>query len=256
MRFQVCAAINPLLESYHDGELTIEQQIAVAAHLDECSYCAGEVEALRYVRGMLRDDPGESGGRPSDQALGELMRNVISRVKAERYESFPARVARMFEDLHLVWAGLAAATATATCAASVAAVLAFAPAWRADSLAGVLSALASPGSDRNPVRTDEGVALPWLKSEDVMPAVAAALPDTADVGVSLAVAGVLTQEGRVSNASLLPPARYDVDVTDARRVIDAVTLARFQPAQRGGLPVAVSLIWVLEQTTVKGKTSS
>ena len=37
--------------------------------------------------------------------------------------------------------------------------------------------------------------------------------------------------------------------------MDAVSSTRFQPAQRGGAPVAVNLIWLFERTTVRGKIS-
>ena len=39
-----------------------------------------------------------------------------------------------------------------------------------------------------------------------------------------------------------------------RRVMRAVSATRFRPAQHNGAPVAVNLIWLFEQTTVKGKS--
>ena len=129
-------------------------------------------------------------------------------------------------------------------------MLHFAPAQREDSLSGVLAALAEPGSNRNPVSLDERMELPRFDDENV--GVLEALPDaTTPQASTLAVAGVLTQEGRVAQAEILP-ARED-DALE-RRVMQAVSATRFKPAQRDGAPVAVNLIWLFEQTTVRGKS--
>ncbi len=99
-------------------------------------------------------------------------------------------------------------SATAACVAVLAAVLHFAPAQRADSLSGVLSALAEPGTDRNPVRIDEGTALPRVDEANVMPAMLVHCPMRRRPAVSLAITGVLTQEGRVRYAAVLPAGEY------------------------------------------------
>jgi hypothetical protein len=175
----------------------------------------------------------------------------VSRVRDERNESLVARVARMFEDLHLVWAGLGGSTATATCIAVMAAVLHFAPPERADSLAVLLS---EPGTNRNPVRMDYRTALPRVEEQNVMRAMLVDSPDTADgLSQTLTVTGIVTQEGRLSRAAMLEAGGYQG--VEARRLMDAVVAARFQPAQRDGAPVAVNLIWLLERTTVRGKTA-
>jgi hypothetical protein len=69
---------------------------------------------------------------------------------------------------------------------------------------------------------------------------------------ALAVTGVLTQEGVVAQASFLP-AKEDDELE--RMVMRAVSTTRFRPAQRHGSPVAVNLIWLFEQTTVRGKST-
>ena len=48
---------------------------------------------------------------PSDDWTG-LRSSVISRMRAEAHESWTARTARAFDDLHLVWIGLASTVAT------------------------------------------------------------------------------------------------------------------------------------------------
>jgi hypothetical protein len=181
--------------------------------------------------------------------LASMSAAVVSRVKAEHAESLPSRLSRLFEDLHLVWAALAATTAAATCAAVVAAVLYFAPRERSDSLSAVLAALAAPGSDRNPLLLDNRVALPRFEAEPVN------IPLTTEgTDVMLAVSSVVTRDGRVTFPSLLSASPYSAD--EDRRVMDAVSATRFEPAMRAGAPVAVNLVWLLERTTVRGKISS
>ena len=174
---------------------------------------------------------------------------VVSRVRSEREASWPVQIARAFEDLHLVWAGLGAMSATASCVATIGALLYFAPAQRDDSLSGVLAALAQPGSNRNPLSLDERMELPRFEGENVE--ALEALPKmTTPHPTALAVAGVLTQEGIVAQASFLP-ANEDDELE--RSVMRAVSATRFRPAQHNGSPVAVNMIWLFEQTTVKGK---
>lgn len=254
MKHMLCASVGRVLEAYHDGELPIDQQIAVESHVSECALCASQAKSLRMVRDALRataDTTPDESWTPAqiDASLNGMAAAVISRVKAERQQSLPVRVARAFEDMHLVWAALAATTATATCAAVVAGVLYFAPKERDDSLAGLMAALAAPvGSDRNPMMLDNRVSFPRFESDKTVPMV----PSTADADESFAISGVLTQEGRVAFPSLLSSS-YSSEAN--RSVMDAMANARFEPAMRGGAPVAVNLVYVFERTTVKGKSS-
>ncbi len=246
----LCSPFAERLEAWHDEELEIDEQIAVESHVAGCAACSATVFELRQLRGRLH---GEFDQRlPGADAIFERMgQSVVARARAERHDTLPARVARMFEDLHLVWAGLAGSTATATCVAVMAAVLHFAPPERADSLAVILS---EPGTNRNPVRMDYRTALPRVDEQNVMRAMLVDSPEVpASVSQTLTVTGVVTQEGRLARASLVEVGGYEGP--EARRLMDAVTGARFQPAQRDGSPVAVNLIWLLERTTVRGKIS-
>ena len=194
---------------------------------------------------------GEPKAMSLDAQLASMSSAVISRVKAERAQSLPSRIARLFEDLHLVWAALAATTATATAASIVAGVLYFAPKERSDSLAGVLSALAAPGSDRNPMVLDKFIAPPRFEAEPIIEN----MPLTTEgTDVMLAVSGVVTQDGRLAFPSLVSSSPYSQ--AEDRRVMDQVSATRFEPATRGGAPVAVNFVWLLERTNVRGKISS
>jgi hypothetical protein len=252
MKHMVCASVSRVLEAYHDGELPVEQQIVVQTHLAECYVCGAEAKSLRMLRDALRASADVAPTDDVEATLASMSAAVISRVKAEHHESLPARIGRMFEDLHLVYAALAATTATVTCAAIVAGVLYFAPAERGDSLAGVMSALAAPGSDRNPMLLDDRINLPRFELQPMMPTMPAVKGDDPDV--TLAVSGVVTQDGRVAFPSLIAS---PYSSADDQRLITAVSGARFEPATtRGGTPVAVNFVWLLERTTVRANAKS
>jgi hypothetical protein len=254
----LCATVVDLLEPLHDGELPIDEQVRVENHLAVCAACHATARELREVREIMSAGLGTRA--TCDEAelsrdLDAMSQSVVSRVRTEREASWPVQVARAFEDLHFVYAGLGAMSATASCVATIAALLYFAPAHRDDSLSGMLGALAQPGSNRNPVTLDERIMeLPRVDDENVE-AFEAALPDAVAQPSALAVTGILTQEGVVAQASFL---RRQEDGAFGRQVMHAVSQARFRPAQRHGEPVAVNLIWLFEQTTVRatsgGKT--
>jgi hypothetical protein len=198
------------------------------------------------MRNGLREDASLRGADP--RQLDSLREALVGRLQAEREVSFSARLARLFEDMHLVWAGASAAAATVTCAALLVAIWFFSPPERADSLAGVLSALASPGSDRNPVSIDERMRLPRFDDDALVPAVLAAT--ASDEDLDFALAAVVTQEGRVARSEILLSSPGGRDV---RPLMNAVAEARFQPARLSGNPVAVNVIWLLTHTTVRAK---
>ena len=53
----LCASVGHLLEAWHDGELEIDEQIAVDAHLAVCAACSATMRELRDLRTQLRRDP-------------------------------------------------------------------------------------------------------------------------------------------------------------------------------------------------------
>ena len=249
----MCGSVVDLVEALHDGELSIDQQVRVEGHLAVCAACHSTARELREVRDLMGTGIGAHAPGNEDRLSRDLemmSQTVVSRVRSEREASWPVQVGRVFEDLHFVYAGLGAMSATASCILTIAALLHFAPAQRDDSLSGVLAALAQPGSNRNPVSLDERMELPRFDDENV--GVLESLPEASTPHTSaLAVAGVLTQEGRVAQIEILP-AKEDDELE--RRVRQAVSTTRFRPAQRHGAPVAVNLIWLFEQTTVRGKS--
>jgi hypothetical protein len=184
-----------------------------------------------------------------DEAAG-LKSGVLSRLQAERHEAFGARIGRLFSDLHLLGAAMGATCATVVCIVSMLAMLHFASSERADSLAGLLEVMGSPGSNENPVRPDLRMALPRAFSDAVMPAM---LVENSDIHEDLVVlAGVITREGRMVEPEVL--ASVPRDSRPVAELLTAVSAARFEPARFGGSPVAVNLVWLLAHTTVRAKT--
>jgi TonB family protein len=247
----MCESVVELLEPLHDGELAIDDQVRVEGHLNGCAACHATARELREVREMIGAGLGARAARNEAQLsrdLESMSQSVIGRVRSEREASWPMQFARAFEDLHFVYAGLGAMSATASCIATIAGLLYLAPAQRDDSLSGLIAALAEPGSNRYPVSLDEGMELPRVNDDHVD--ALDALPESATAPQSALAVGVLTQEGLVSRAAVV---RSSDDDELQRGVMRAVSTTRFRPAQRHGLPVAVNLIWLFEQTTVRGK---
>jgi hypothetical protein len=241
-----CAVDRPLIAAFHDGELPVPEMIAMETHVQACVLCRQALRDLRSVGAALR---AASAPAPADDWTG-LQSGVISRMRAEAHESFGARAHRLFEDMHLVWIAVASTAATLLCGAIVLSMLQFASPERNDSLAGVIADLGAPlGSDRNPARLDGFLSVPTTApGGDIIHAtLGASSGDEVVVPLSLTV----TREGRVLDVSVLGNDHRDISI-----LLDALSRARLQPAQSGGGPVAVSLVWLLTHTTVKGKISS
>jgi hypothetical protein len=64
------------------------------------------------------------------------------------------------------------------------------------------------------------------------------------------LSAIVTREGRVSGLEIL---NKDQDLREAA-LVDKLSRGRLEPAQFGGSPVAVNLVWLVARTTVKPKT--
>jgi hypothetical protein len=254
MRLLTCAAVRRRLAAFHDRELPIGDMISFEGHINSCPPCSAELAEMQNIGGLLRL---AAAPAPSDDWAG-LAPGVVGRMCAEDHESLRARVGRVFEDMHLVWIALASTTATFLCGAIALGTLQFASPERHDSLAKVIAVMAAPsGSNLNPARLDGRYRFPSVPQDGV---VQRTLESTAlaDGGVSdsdtlLALSAVVTREGLVSDVLVLGNDRHGQRVTS---ILDAISQARLQPAELGGSPVAVNLVWLLAQTTVKPKNRS
>ncbi len=244
MKLLTCAAVRRRLMAFHDGELPARDRLAVETHLDGCPRCASDAAAFDRLGDALR-----GGARHDANDLSGLRADILSRVKADHDRTLSARMGRLFEDLHLVWIGLAATAATLICSVIVLGALTFASPGRSDSLAAVMNQMgATPGSNLNPFRLDSGVTFPRFSKDDYMPTMALTEQEAV-----LALAAVVTKEGRVGGFEVLSD---EGDRREVLALLEAIGRARFAPAEFGGAPVAVNMIWLVSHTTVRGKASS
>jgi hypothetical protein len=254
MTLMTCSSVQRRLQSFHDGELPVKEMIDVEVHVGTCPPCARDLRQIQALGDALRlaAAPG-----PADEWAG-LQPGVISRMRAERQASWPARAQRFIDDVHLVWIGLASAAATFVLAGSILSMVQNMP-NRNDSLAAMFAVLgADPGSDLNPAPLDgrglnkgpTPVLVPTVPQDGVVYATLenAMIPD----GVMLPFAAQVTTNGSVENIRMLD---RTLATTGVRDLMDALSRGRLEPAQYGGTPVAVSVVWLLANTTVRpGKT--
>lgn len=253
MRAGSCRTVRRQLSAYRDGELPVAEQIAVEAHVRACRACANAVAELDEIGTLLRRGVASES---EDQPLAGLAATVVSRVKAEREQSLRGWTERVFEDMHFVWAGLGAAGATVACVAIVFGIFYYATRERPDSLRGVMAAMSIPaGSNENPLQVDGRMLMPSATDGDAFPE--AVLPDE-DESV-FALAASLTREGRIANLELLHAEATGGNPRSAQRekeiltLLDSISKARFEPARYGNAPVAVNMVWLYTQLTVRGK---
>jgi len=245
-----CAAVRRRVCEYHDGELTIDQRVAIQEHLRSCVACEAEAQAVMDVGSALRAAAAERAFADDSPDLDGLAAGVLSRFRAEQEESCSRTGHRMFEDLHLVGAALGATTATFACLAITVGIFYFSRAEHPDSLAALI----------NTMRLDDSaMVLPRQEVPSPDPRHRDAVPELlGDEDIMLDT--TITREGRVDMASLqlMNPdgsggEREETDWKTIGDVLDSVAQARFAPARLGGEPVAVKMFWYLTRTTVRPK---
>ena len=248
-----CAEIRPRLAASYDGELSVEGQIAIDTHVMGCAACAGDARRLEAIGRALRART-VSRNALADTAAG-LAITVVSRMSAERDQSVKARVGRLFEDMHLVWAALGAVTSTACCILLIAATMYFTGPGRTDSLAAIMTAMASPGSNANPVRLDQSIQVPRVHREAIFPGMLVGRRPGDNGGYEargqdVALAATVTREGTIAGLEVLLADGHGEEVMLS--LLDVAAAVRFEPASFAGSPVAVNMVWLLAHTTVRG----
>ena len=114
MKPLTCASTRRRLQAFYDRELAVADQIAVNAHLEWCDHCAAALDDLRMVGAALHALAPRRAMLTQDEAA-VFTSTVVSRMQAEEDASIFSTLRLMFEDMHLVYAGVGAATATAVC---------------------------------------------------------------------------------------------------------------------------------------------
>jgi Putative zinc-finger len=240
-----CAQVRDDLPAYHDGELEIENQVLIQGHLQECVACRLEATALTDLGDALRTMAGSVPGRASAET-GLITRGVLDRIRVEQRFSLVSQLRESFQDMHLVWAGLGATFAMLFCICASAGVLHAANQERPDSLAGIISTIASGATD--PVRLVDSAYenKPLLDTTESLP-----------VGqeTDLMLSAFVTRDGRIQNVELLEEQARALHVKPevVLAMIDAASRARFSPTQAGAYPGGVNVVWLVTSTTVKGR---
>jgi hypothetical protein len=246
-----CGAARRRLNAFHDGELSIEQQIAVASHLEWCDACAEEFADFGTMRDALQAvAPGRAALTHEQAAV--FTATVISRVKAEEQASLLTRVRGMFEDMHLVYAGVGAACATAVCSIVMLSMMRYATNERPDSLAAVVSLLAAP------LDCDFGADLADASScKARLAARFQRANETAETDAVFALETIVTRQGKLTNVAALRSGRH-ASASQANLIeglLDHVSKSRFESVPQLRLPDFSSMVWLVEHATVRANNT-
>ncbi len=244
-----CAAVRRRLAEFHDGELPVHDRIAIQGHLNTCAGCLNDLRGYERVSSALRL---AAAAGPADNWTG-LRPGVISRMRAEANEAWLARMGRMFDDMHLVWIGLASTAATFLCGTIVLGMLHYASPEREDSLRALVNRIsATPGSNLNPASLNGLMIQAPSVPEDGI--VGDSLERSGAQGeLMLAFAAVITREGNISGLEALGEGRRSVEVA---QLVNEISRGRLEPARYGTDSIAVNLVWLVEHVTVKPKTGA
>lgn len=235
-----CATVQDRLEAFHDGELTIDERVAIQNHLGECVSCAlvaGEISAVGSGLRDLADQMVEH----DTTVPSRISAHVLERLRVEEQMSMRAQMTDWFSDMHLVWAGLGATMATMICVVGSASVLHAASQERPNSMARAISVLASPGSNDNPLRLNYEMNAPRAVNDAAI--------EMSEEDAEYALSAVVSREGRVQGVEVInnaPGRGVNAMLNEAYRV-------QFAPATDRGDAVAVSMVWLVANTTVKGR---
>jgi hypothetical protein len=249
MRVLTCSATRRRLEALHDEELPVSEQVWVNAHLDWCDACASKLTELRVMRSAIRSGVLDRGVLSSEEEIS-LRAAVINRVKAEETVSLAATARDMLQDMHFVYAGIAAAVA-ATVTLVIAVGMMRAATMQPGTLSEMVMGLES-GANWNPMYVSVRMQMPRAVGERFS---TGTVSESGDAEVALAA--VVTREGRVASLELLRNhgtpriAPGNDEATTVGEMLVAASEARFQPASVSGLPVAVNVVWIVAHTTVR-----
>jgi hypothetical protein len=236
-----CGDVRTRLEAFHDGELSIDERVSIQQHLGDCAGCSATAGELAKIGHTLRD---LAAVVSEDHRVEEfrMSAHVVERLKVEEAFSFRVQVTEWFQDMHLVWAGLGASVATAICVIGSASVLHAANQEQPNSMARVIAVLASPGSNDNPLRLNYEMMAPRAVSD--------ASIEMAGEDAEYALSAVVSREGRVQGVAMI---NEPADRSGINAMLNEAYRMKFAPAMARGDAVAVSMVWLVANTTVKGR---
>jgi anti-sigma factor RsiW len=237
-----CADVRDRLEAFYDGELTVDERIGIQGHLGECVACNMAAADLSTIGSGLRDLAAHIAENDTSDP-SRISRRVLERLRVEEQFSMRAQVTDWFSDMHLVWAGIGASVATMICIIGSASVLHAASQDRPNSMARAISVLASPGSNDNPLRLNYEMSAPRAATDAAI--------EMSEEDVAYALSAVVSREGRVQGVEMINQPLVNSPVVNA--MLNEAYRMKFAPATARGDAVAVSMVWLVANTTVKGR---
>jgi hypothetical protein len=268
-----CDHARTLLEGLIDGELSMADQLAVESHLRWCDTCALRVSDMRVIGESLRAPSARRATDVDEATLTAMTDNLLVRVRAERDQSLASRVREMVSDRRWLWPAIGATASVVLCVAASISVLHASTVQTRDSLAGLISVIGAPGTEKWPLRpADNGITIPRLcreregaqllascDSDDAALRTGGTLELMPEDDVMYAFRTVIGRDGMPSDYELL--SGDDTPLADRSAVaraaaqemalLNAVSRTRFVPAQTPlGHAVAVDMVWLIAKTTV------
>jgi hypothetical protein len=245
-----CAAARRRLNAFHDGELSISEQIAVGAHLECCDECARIVAETRCVGLALQ--AGLHGALLANEEAAAFTGAVVSRMKAERQASIGMRVQSLFEDMHLVYAGLGATAATVVCVVIMLGMMRFATSERPDSLAAIVNVLATP------LECEPGVDPSASACHERWTGRFQRANESAEQDAVFTLESMVTRHGRVASLELLRGrhAAAAAEATLVEGLLDVVSRARLELPQSPPLSDLARMVWWVEHATVRASSKA
>jgi hypothetical protein len=243
-----CAAARRRLQAFHDHELAVADEIAVSSHLEWCDGCAATFADLRVMRSALQSMAPGRASLTNEQAE-VFTATVVNRLKAEDDASLFASLREMFDDMHLVYAGLGATFATVVCVVIMLSMMRFATNERPDSLAAIMTVMATPleCESGNDMADASGCRARWAARFQ-------RAHETAEQDAVFTLEAIITQKGRLANLEALRIRGRHAVVSDAKLIdglLDAVSRARLDVMQDVQLPDLTGVVWLVEHATVR-----
>jgi putative zinc finger protein len=247
-----CAATRRRLNAYHDRELGISEQIAVSAHLEWCDECAQALDDMRAVSRILQT-AGHGRVMMTNEEGAAFNAAVVNRVKAERQVSLTTQIQALFEDMHLVYAGVGAAAAALVSIVIMLTMMRFATSERPDSLAAIVNVLATP------LECEPGVDPSASACHERWTGRFQRANESAEQDAIFALESVITRHGRVASLELLRGGRHPAPAMAAdaylvERLLDVVSRARLEQTPAAPLSDLGRMVWWVERATVRANT--
>jgi putative zinc finger protein len=256
MKTLTCASARRRMQAFHDHELAVADQIAVSAHLQWCDRCAASLAEMSAVRVALQAiAPGRAPLSQEEAAV--FTSTVVNRLKAEDDASLVAVVREMFDDMHLVYAGLGAAVATMVSVVIMLGMMRFAPVGHQNaspsaSLAAIMTLVATPETSANAIAIDPA-------SHARGTARFQAASETAAEDAVFTLESVVTRQGRLVNLARLKKGQKSTrdEAKAIEDLLQSVARARIEPGWTEGAPLpADGIVWLVTRMTVRASTKA